>query len=266
MSGLPRDGRGNSPVYAVEVARDVIVPEPKHGPTLRLQTGGPLPVGLQLFAVMAAIELDRKLQRTAGKIDDMVVDDELTREAWGTVAKHLPELAFSRGRFAPKRTGVVRQLGRDALHDPPFYQASPGLHPPPPLPSREQVQRSAKAAETPVLHAHVMPVFPATRRSSASALSHRHTPRAHRQQSGLARLCNAYSVHFSPLPNAAPESRRQSAARKRMIDEPSSPTRQAAQAPSPPLPPRRAKDRPRGPAGTGRGSHRRCSPPRSPHS
>jgi hypothetical protein len=70
------------PVDIVDVAEDVVVPEAKDGPAVRLQSATPLFIDCQLlvFGVLSAIDLDNETLLRAGKIDDISSDRKLPSE------------------------------------------------------------------------------------------------------------------------------------------------------------------------------------------
>src|SRR5579862_5714473 len=90
--------------HAVEVVDDLIVPEADHAIAVSGQLGGARRVGLPMRGVLAAVELDRQLQRGTGEVDDTPADrmlpPELPRQ--GARPEGQPEALFDVGGVAAK--------------------------------------------------------------------------------------------------------------------------------------------------------------------
>lgn len=99
----------------VAVLKHVIVPEPDHLPSQLGKAAGSLLI-LYRIDVLASIEFDCELRAAAGKVNYVVADDVLAREARAIRAENPPQGSLCVSPVAAKPARIGSQFRRHSRH------------------------------------------------------------------------------------------------------------------------------------------------------
>lgn len=90
VCGRLRYRRKDRGIDAVEVVRDIAVPEAEDRPAVRREVGCAGFVAFELFTVVAAVQLDADRELSARDVDDVMTDQQLAGEAGPVLSKDAP--------------------------------------------------------------------------------------------------------------------------------------------------------------------------------
>jgi hypothetical protein len=129
----------------VRIAADFVVPQPQDGPALVFEkTRTPGIIGGSV-SMLAAVQLNSQLCLAASEVEDIWLNDQLTREARPELGESAPEQAFGLGGSVAELAGSGREMFGYAAHNDKINWLAALAYPPltPPLQGGEKLQNIA---------------------------------------------------------------------------------------------------------------------------
>jgi hypothetical protein len=99
----------------LRIGQHIAIPQSYDRPARFFEIGGTPSVLGHMFGMLAPVELDREFRRTAGKIDDVRPDRQLTREARAVAGDALPDQALGIGWAIAEIAGIPGQARGNAV-------------------------------------------------------------------------------------------------------------------------------------------------------